>query len=145
MDTYMSSLGSRGDWREYDAECVKAHIRELAGEPDLEKACTGVDATSETFEFAKSEIISIIQSELEERDDGFLENLKKEIEKLDPLSAFGVAQHLSPNGQTITRDTVVLGQGKQIPPHMSLIAEVQTIRHNFGICRAVGEKDERRT
>src|SRR5436309_774656 len=83
------------------------------------------DAASETFDSAKAEIISILQSELEERADGFLENLKQEVERLKPLSTFDVAQHLSPKGQIITRDTVVLGQGTQVPPHISFIAEVK--------------------
>jgi predicted nucleotide-binding protein len=139
MDTYATSLGSHGDWREYDAEEVKARIRKLAGEPNLENAHKAADAASETFEFTKSEIVSILQSELEERNDGFLESLKKEVEKLKPLSTFDVAQHLSPKGQIMTRDTVVLGQGTQVPPHMSYVAEVRAIRHAFAICNAAGE------
>lgn len=139
MDAYASRYGSRGDWLEYDIEEVKSHIRQSAGEPDLAKAHKTADAASETFEFAKSEIISVLQGEIEGRDDGFLENLKKEVEKLNPLSTFEVAQHLSPKGQIMTRDTVVLGQGVQVPPHMSLIAEVKAIRHTFAICHAAGE------
>lgn len=138
MDTYASSLGSRGDWREYDPEVVKAHIRELAGEPQLDKAHNAADEASNVFEFAKSEIISILQNEIDEREDGFLENLKKEVDELKPLSAFDVAQHLSHKGQIMTRDTVVLGQGTQIPPHMSYVAEVRAIRHAFAICEAAG-------
>ena len=139
MDTYPSSHGSHGDWREYDTEEVKAHIRKLAGEPDLTNAHNAADAASETFEYAKSEIISILQSEIEGRDDGFLENLKKELEKLNPLSTLDVVQHLSPKGQIMTRDTIVLGQGTQVPPHMSFIAEVKSIRHAFAICHSAGD------
>ena len=139
MDTYASSHGSHGEWREYDAEEVKGRIRKLAGEPDLGKAHEAADAASETFEFAKAETISILQGELEERADGFLENLKQEVEKLKPLSTFDVAQHLAPKGQIMTRDTVVLGQGTQVPPHMSFLAEVKAIRHAFAICHAAGE------
>ena len=58
MDTGPTSLGSHGDWREYDPKVVKARIRELAGEPHLENAHKAADAASDTFEFAKSEIIS---------------------------------------------------------------------------------------
>ena len=139
MDTYASSHGSHGDWREYDTEEVKAHIRKLAGEPDLTNAHKAADAASETFECAKSEIISILQNEFEGRDDGFLENLKKELEKLNPLSTLDVVQHLSPKGQIMTRDTIVLGQGTQVPPHMSFIAEVKSIRHAFAICHSAGD------
>lgn len=138
-DSYASSHGSHGDWREYDIEEVKAHIRQLAGEPDLAKAHKAAVVASKTFELAKSEIISVLQGEIEGGDDGLLENLKKEVEKLNPLSTFEVAQHLSPKGQIMTRDTVVLGQGVQVPPHMSLIAEVKAIRHTFAIFHAAGE------
>lgn len=139
MDTYASSLGSRGDWREYDAESVKAHVRELAGRPNLEAAHAAAKTASETFEAAQSEMISILQSELEGQVDGFLENLKKEIEALHPMSSHDVAQHLSPKGQIMTRDTVTLGQGTQVPPHMSILAEVKAIHHAFGICRAASD------
>ena len=138
MDT-LSGLGSRGDWREYDTEEVKAHILKLAREPDLQKAHNAADAALETFEYAKAGIISILQSELEEHNDGFLENLKKDVEKLNPLSPSEVAQQLSPKGQFMTRDTVVLGQGTQVPPHMIFIAEVTAIHQAFAICHAAGE------
>ena len=58
MDTFASSLGSRGDWREFDAEDVKAHIRECAGVPDLEAAHAAAKAASETFQEPQSEIVS---------------------------------------------------------------------------------------
>lgn len=135
MDTYASSHGSHGDWREYDAEDVKAHVRKLAGEPDLDVAHKAVDTATETFEAAQSEIVSILQNELDGPADGFLEKLKKEIEALQPASASDVTQHLSPKGQIMTRDTVTLGQGTQVPPHISIIAEIKAIYHAFRICR----------
>lgn len=139
MDTYMSSLGSSGDWREYDLEEVNAHIHKLAGAPSLEKAVAAASAASEAFETAQSEIISILHTELEEHGDGFLEKLKKEIEELRPMSIADVAQHLSPKGQFMTRDTITIGQGTQVPPHIKVLAEVIAIRHSFGICRVAGE------
>lgn len=139
MDTYMSSLGSRGDWREYDPEDVKAQIHELAGVPSLGAAEAAARAAAEAFEAAQSEIISILHTELEGHADGFLEKLKNEIEELRPMSIADVAQHLSPKGQIMTRDTITLGQGTQVPPHMRVLAEVMAIRHSFGICRAAGE------
>jgi predicted nucleotide-binding protein len=139
MDNYGSSLGSRGDWREYDAEEVKAHIRTLAGEPDLDAAQTEAETASKTFESAQAEIVSILQNELEGQADEFLSNLKREAEELHPMSAFDVAQHVSPKGQIMTRDTITLGQGTQVPPHISIIAEVKAIQHAFGICGAASD------
>lgn len=139
MDNYGASLGSRGDWKEYDAEDVNGRVRKLAGDADLRKAHEVADAASETFDSAKAEIISILQTELEDRSDVFLENLKKQLEELNPLSTGDVAEHLSPKGQIMTRDTVVLGQGTQVPPHMIFISEAKAIRHAFAICHAAGE------
>jgi predicted nucleotide-binding protein len=139
MDNHMFSLGSRGDWCEYDPEDVNAHIHELAGVPSLEEAEAAARAASEAFEAAQSEIISILHTELEGHADGFLEKLKKEIEEFRPMSIADVAQHLSPKGQIMTRDTVTIGQGTQVPPHMRILAEVIAIRHSFGICRVAGE------
>lgn len=121
------------------AEGVKAHIRRLAGEPDLATANETAKIASETFERAKSEVISVLQNQIEERTDVFLESLKEEVERLSPLSPLEVAQHLSPKGQIMTRDTVVLGQGVQVPPHVCLIADVASIRHTFEICHSAGE------
>lgn len=139
MDTYMSSLGSGGDWREYDLEDVKEHIRCMAGEPDLANARSAANKAAEVFEFSKSELVSILQSELDDRDDSFLENLKAQLDKLRTMSPFEIAQVRAPKGQIMTRDTIVLGQGTQVPPHMAILAEVQSIRQSFGICSAAAE------
>ena len=68
MDT-IGSLGSHGDWQECDADDVKNHIRALSGEPNLENAHAAAKHAAETFEDAKSEIVSILQTELEEHHD----------------------------------------------------------------------------
>lgn len=134
QDTYMSSLGSRGDWREYDSEGVKCHIRDMAGNADLTEAQSAAKHAVEVFQFSKSEIISIIQNELDDRGDAFLEGLKEQVERLRFLSPSDVVQAYSPKGQIMTRDTVVLGQRQQVPPHIGILAEVKSLRHSFGIC-----------
>ena len=125
---------SHGDWREYDNEDVENHIRQIAGVPSLEDAHAAADSASEIFDSAKAEIISIFQTELESGEDGFLQKLKQDFDNLEILSTFEVANRLSPKGQFMTRDTIVLGQGTQIPPHMKIIAESKAIQHVFIIC-----------
>ena len=115
MDT-IGSLGSHGDWQECDADDVKNHIRALSGEPNLENAHAA----------AKHE-------------DAFLWNLKDELGKIEALSTFEIADRLSPKGPIMTRDTIVLAQGTQIPPHMEIIAEAKAIRHTFAICDEAGK------
>lgn len=130
----LTSLGSRGAWEEVEPAAVEARIQELAGHPKLDAAKAAAEEAAKTFEFAKADVISILQSELEKKEDGFLEGLKQEVEKLEPVSTTDLLNHFSPKGQIMTRDTVILGQGTQAPPHMKPIAEVAMIRHMFGIC-----------
>jgi len=138
-DDYMSGLGSRGDWREYDSESVKDHIRKKAGNPDLSNARSLADAAAEVFEFSKSELISILLNALDDHDDSFLKSLKEQLEKLKPMSPFEITQARSPKGQFMTRDTVVFGQGVKVPPHVAVLSEALSIRQSFGICSAAAE------
>lgn len=139
MDTFMSSHGSKGDWLEYDFEKVKEHIRGVAGDPELTKARSEANAANEVFESSKSEIVSILQNELDGANDSFLENLKVQIDKLQPMSPAEIAQALAPQGQIMTRDTIVIGQGTKVPPHVAILAEVRSIHQSFGICEAAAE------
>ncbi|MEQ8486071.1 MAG: nucleotide-binding protein [Pseudomonadales bacterium] len=134
MHTYGSSFGSRGDWEEVDPAAVDARIQALAGDPDLEAAREAAEEAANVFDFSKADIASILQSELEERSDGFLEGLKAQVEKLETLSVHEVLERLSPQGQIMTRDAVVLGQGKKVPPQMMPIGEVRMMRHVFAVC-----------
>jgi len=135
----IGSHGSYGNWEEYTFDEVKAHVIELAGNPDLKAAHIAADTASKIFDSSKAEIISIIQSELEERDDKFLAGLKEDIDKLEALTTREVADRISPKGQIMTRDTIVLGQGTQIPPHMIFIVEAKQIHHSFGICESAAQ------
>ena len=134
MDRNFTSLGSRGAWREYTSDAVRARVLDEAGHPNLERAHATAARALEVFEFAKSDIGSALQNELEQADDGFLRKLKEQLEKLVPLSAYEIAERYSPKGAVMTRDTIILGQGKQIPPHMTFLAEIGEIRHAFDIC-----------
>ncbi len=134
-----TTLGSKGDWCEYDSELVKDYIRSLAGDPDLAEAQAASERAEGEFQFLKSEIISILQNELDGCSDAFLENLKAQIEELMPMSIQEVAQAYAPKGRIMTRDTVVLGQGTQIPPHFEVLSEVQSIRQSFGICGSAAD------
>jgi hypothetical protein len=133
------SYGSHGDWREYDIEDVKKYVREVAGNPSLEAAYFSATAAKEMFQKAKSEIGYILATENEQRKDSFLEKMISDIEQLEPLSSHEVAQIWSPKGQKITRDMIAAGQGTQIPPHISVRAEVASLRHTFSICRKAAD------
>ena len=139
MNTYGSSLGSRGRWREYPAEEVKSHVREAAGNPDLSEPQQLAQEANRTFELAKAEIDSILLTEMEQAGDRFLEALREELGRLEAMSPREVAEHLAPKGSVMTRDTTAMSQRSQLPPHMTFVAEVKSIRHAIGICSAAAQ------
>lgn len=133
------NIGSRGDWHQFDPEDVKADIREDAGNPDLKAAHDAAEQAVSEFRSSKSEILSILEGELDERVDSFLSRLKDDLNKIGPMSAFEIAELWRPKGQIMTRDTLAAGQGMQIPPHIEIKAEIAAIQHAFAICKEAAQ------
>lgn len=138
MDTY-GSMGSKGHWREYPFEDVKLHVLRLAKSPDLSAAHAASEVANVAFNHAKAEIISIFQTELDGENDGFIQNLNDQIQALEVLTPAEVADRLNPRGNVMTRDTIVLGQGTQLPPHISVKAEFLAIENSFAICKEAAD------
>ena len=138
MDMH-GSLGSVGRWREYPFNEVKEHVLRLAGNPDLSAAGAAAEAADAAFNHAKAEITSIFQTELDGGADGFIQNLNEQLQTLEVLTPAEVADRLHQRGQVMTRDTIVLGQGTQLPPHISVKAELRAIEHSFAICKEAAD------
>jgi hypothetical protein len=137
-DSYLG-YGTRGNWREFDPEEVKSAIYELAKSPDLGPARTAGAEAAGVFDQAKAEVVSILEIELSQASDPFLVRFKGDLEKLEPMSSADLQQQLLPKGQIMTRDTLALGQGNQVPPHIRVATEVLSIRQSFIICRAAAD------
>lgn len=135
-DLSFASLGSRGDWREYDHQAVVDYIHDLAGDPDLESARDAAKRAAEYLDDAKSGVISILSSELDDKPDAFLSKLKEDLEKIGPLSVNEVVNLWRPKGSIMTRDMIAMGQGTMVPPHIEVLAEIASIQHSFGACKA---------
>lgn len=138
-DLRFISLGSRGAWREYQFDQVVDYIQREAGSPDLSPAHAAQKGANEIFDKAKSEIVSILETELSSQADTFLSKLKLDLEELEPLSKVEVQRHWSPKGQIMTRDMIAMGQGILVPPHIDVLAAAESIQHSFGICRVATE------
>jgi predicted nucleotide-binding protein len=138
MNTF-GRMGSGGRWCEYPFDEVKQHVLLLAGNPDLSAARAAAEAADAAFNHAKAEISSIFQTELDAGADGFIQNLNEQLQNLEVLSPAEVADRLHQHGQVMTRDTIVLGQGTQLPPHISVKAEFRAIEHSFAICKEVAD------
>lgn len=136
---HVGGLGSHGEWREYDPEDVRARIYQLAKDADLSPAREAAKRADVVFDRAKSEILSILENELDSKADSFLAGLKSKLEKMEPVSKGEVAQHWAPTGQVITRDMIALGQKTRVPPHIDVLSDVTSICHSFDICKAAAD------
>jgi predicted nucleotide-binding protein len=139
MDMSFTSMGSVGDWREFQSEAILDHIRTQADNPDLAAVAAGSEHAGELFQECTSEIRSILLTENTGDHDTYLSKLLTDLEALQLFTPMEILDHWSPKGQKMTRDTIVLGQGTQIPPHMVIKAENQSIRQSFGICAAAAK------
>ncbi len=134
-----TSLGSRGTWREYQFDDVVTRIYAMAGNPDMDPGRKAAREANALFDASKSEIESILESELSGQLDTFLSKLKTDLEKMEPASKMDIAQHWMPKGQIMTRDTTALGQRNQVPPHIDILAEVAAIHNAFALCRGAAD------
>jgi predicted nucleotide-binding protein len=133
-DMEFSSLGSSGDWRDYDPHEVVEAIRKRAGNPDLERITTAAHVAEELFNEAKAEIRSIILTENSDGTDVFLSQLIEDLDRLKALSTTEILEIWRPKGQTISRDMLAIGQGTKVPPHQIVKADVAAIRQAFNVC-----------
>lgn len=134
MDVSFTSMGSVGEWREFQSEAILDHIRTRAENPDLAAVKARSEHAGELFQECTSEIRSILLTENTGDHDTYLSKLLTDLEALQLFTPIEVLDHWSPKGQKMTRDTIVLGQGTQVPPHMIIKAENQSIRQSFGVC-----------
>ncbi len=79
----------------------------------------------------RSEILSILSSELSSAKDAYLESVKRDIEKLELLDSDEILNRLNPSGTVMTRDTTALGQGAKARPHMRIGAELIELNNSI--------------
>jgi len=133
-DMSVTSMGSRGAWREWDANDVIQQIMTKVDEPDLSAIEIAAGAADEKFKHSKAEITSILLTEIGDGNDSFLTQLLKDLEQVQPLTGDELVRIWSPKGQVMTSDRIAAGQGSQAPPHQLIRARVASIRQSFNIC-----------
>jgi hypothetical protein len=66
--------------------------------------------------------------------------MRAHLDKIKPMSANGIVREVyAPKGQQISLDVAAINAGTHISPHIAVIAEVQSIQHMFGICKAAAD------
>lgn len=138
-DMSFTGIGTQGEWREFDPNDLRTYLRKKAGNPDLSAVNTAAGAAEQIFNVTKADIRSIILTENAEGGDVFLTQLLADLDKIQPLTAGEIVDIWRPKGQVMTRDTLALGQGNRVPPHLAIKAQVASIRQAFNICHDAGQ------
>jgi predicted nucleotide-binding protein len=122
---------SETGWREYPREQIIGKIRALASGVNLGDALAAAERVRGALKLAKSEAESILSSYLAFTDDGYIENLNRDIHKLSAPSADLIAREMLPRGPEASRDAVAAGQGLQLAEHQKTAAKVSEVRRAF--------------
>lgn len=119
--------GTRGSWREYCEEDVRAEILRRAGGGDLAGAREGAAQVSPLLESARAEALSILTVENAERSDPYLTSIGEQIGQIRLRTAREFEEAMVPRGQVMTRDTVAASGGFRAAPHQKVMAEIAEI------------------
>lgn len=122
------TMGTRGDWVQFPEDAVETAIKKLAGNPDTTKAQAAADEGRRFFEQKRDDVASILRTAGSAHDDPFLEKLLEEVEqeKVPTLPEF--INYARPSGSLMSRDVIALTQGLWTPPHISILAEVASMK-----------------
>lgn len=137
MDRF--SNDSVGDWQEFNADQLEAAIREIAKSPNLDEVRQLSNDAKRAFENAKSDVLSLLTTELSRNTDSFLERLKDDVEKMRSHSQRDVIKAFSPSGGYTTRDSLAAHQGIWTPPHYVVLSEVISLRNPAKNCEQLAD------
>ena len=126
-DSFMSD--TTGEWREFDAEHVKATIHDRAGNPNLRPSQKLCEDAVRVFETHKLKVLSLIEST--DSSGNFLNRLEGDVAKSKIPNQTHVLVTLKPSGQFVSRDMRALNQGLWTPPHISVLVQVFATRLTF--------------
>lgn len=129
------SMGSRGDWREYDFDDVVQLIHDKAGSPKVNKYFNEGSNVREKFDEIKSSILSLIHSNFEASQDKFLESLISEIESSKIFTDSDFVEYQRPSGKMMSRDMIAIEKGLVTPPHIAVAAKYFGAKQPFKACK----------
>jgi hypothetical protein len=131
------NMGTRGDWVQFPEDAVETAIKKRAGNPDATKAQEAADEGRKFFEQKRDDAISILETAKAIRADPFLEKLLEETEKVKALTRPEFIRYMQPSGKLMSRDMIALTQGLWIPPHISVFADIASMRGPKAACESL--------
>lgn len=128
---------TRGDWVQYPETTVRQEISRRAGGTDVREARELSDQLEDTFGDAKATAISTLSTWLGARQDPLVAEYLQEVRNLKVLSASDFVRLEQPRGSLMSRDSLAVTQGIQIPPHVGVVAEMDTIDCPAVVCKSL--------
>lgn len=128
------SMGSRGNWREYQFDSVIAFIHDKAGNPEIGNYLIDGDKALKKLDSVKSSVLSLVYTSFGTDKDKFLEGLVDKIESLEVITENDFIECQRPKGQMISRDMMAIEKGLVTPPHIAVIAKCYATKQPFEAC-----------
>jgi predicted nucleotide-binding protein len=130
---------TKGDWKEFNRDKVIEAIYRKSGDASLDPPRQLTSEIENEFSKYKGDVLSILTASLSMSPDEFLADLKRESTRISFISSSDVIDAIRPKGQIWSRDSLALSQGLKVPPHYSVVAEVESIRSAGTSCKRLGE------
>lgn len=114
--------GTVGEWVEYPVETV---INELYRRAEVEDETAFESVTSNFFDCLieiKEDILSCL-STIPGTPDDFIKRVISEIEAVNKINVQNFINYYQPKGSTMSRDSVAILAGQQIPPHITVLSK----------------------
>ncbi len=135
--------GTVVDWLEYNYDDVIALIYKKAGNPDISKIEKLSKEAVEFFDDLKSEVLSLVISNIKNEEDRFASKILNDIENMKILLQSDFIKCLKPSGQFSSRDKIAVEKGFQAPPHIAVEAQIYAIQFSFKICEDLAKEVKR--
>lgn len=114
-------------WIEYDPDEVRSQIEDSVNQSEMEHAVAFARKGRQLFDDKRDQVISILETSKTERSDSFIDELLTKTKELKIASVREIIAHSRPD-QFMTRDSLASSQGFWTPPHISVLAEIISIR-----------------
>ena len=128
-----------GDWVEYDADQVTREIHDRAGNPDLSAALALRQKALQMFLWGKRSLLSIIDIELTQSYSEFLVVMREELNNLTAPKERELTESWRPEPPFETNDRRAVQQGMRMPPHLSVLSRIKSIRYTLDSAKSLAE------
>jgi len=133
------SMGTRGAWVPFPEDAVEIEIKKRAGNPNITKARATAEKCRKFVEQKHDDVASILRTVSGISGDTFLEKLLEETEEIKVFTFPEFMKCMKPSGDMISRDMIALTQGLWTPPHISILADVMSMKAPTLACESLAK------